>query len=295
MMRSLNYLLLAITALFFANCDIINPEEEVPAYLEIQPYEFSVIGGQGSASEKLSYAWLYVNDEYLGLYPLPATVPVLATGTTEIVLDPGINDNGIAATPDIYPFYKRFETVVELSENQTTIIQPVTSYIDDARFLMIEDFESNNHFFQDDLDNNDSTNVETIRDSVFEGSGSGRIYINKDFPLIEVGAVRFLEFPPSGTSVYVEMDYKAEAPMFVGWVAYDAFGARIQNFLDRGVNPKDQWTKIYFNFRETIRDIELLGATSYQLVFVSAIPIDNGEFTLDEAEILIDNIKVVQF
>ena len=293
-MRLLNYLLLAITALFFANCDIINPEEEIPAYLEIRPYEFSVLPGQGSASEKLSYAWLYVNGEYLGLYPLPATVPVLANGTTDITIDPGINDNGIAATPDIYPFYKRFETVVELSENETTIIQPRTSYIDEARFVMIEDFESNSNFFQDNLDNNDSTNVVTDQSDVFEGSGSGRIYITKDYPLIEVGAVKFLEFPPSGTSVYVELNYKAEAPMFVGWVAYDAFGNRLQNFLDRGINPKEEWNKIYFNFRETIREIELLGASSYQLVLVSAIPIENGEFTLEEATIMIDNVKVIQ-
>lgn len=294
-MKIYTFILLLVAALFISACDVINPAEPVPAYLQIDNFDFTVQTGQGSASHKITDAWVYVNGDFLGAYTLPATVPIIASGSSEILIDPGIKDNGIAATPDIYPFYKRYETTIDLVGGETFLIQPRTSYVDNTNFGFIESFESANHVFRDDLDNNDSTNVELDRSDVFEGSGSGRIFINQNFPAIEVGGIKFINYPPSGTPVYVEMDYKADVPMAIGWVAYDAVGNRLGNFVDRGVNSKDTWNKVYFNFRETIREIEILGAVSYQMVLVSTLPIEDGAFALDDAEIMIDNVKVVRF
>ena len=62
---------------FITACDIINPEEDIPAYIEILPYEYSPESG-GSSSTKITDGWIYVDGEFLGAFNLPSTIPVLA-------------------------------------------------------------------------------------------------------------------------------------------------------------------------------------------------------------------------
>ena len=67
--------------------------EQIPAYLYIKPF---TVNAQGDASwHKVTEGWLYVNGDYLGSYTLPATVPILADGQSEVWLYPGVKKNGI--------------------------------------------------------------------------------------------------------------------------------------------------------------------------------------------------------
>jgi len=120
-------------------CEKEGQEAEIPAYLYLQPFELrSQEAGQGSASEKITEAWLSVDGAFLGAYSLPALVPVLGEGTREISLQAGIRDNGIGRTPEVYPFYETFRTTRDLQTNSIDTIRPVIGYLDRARFSLID-------------------------------------------------------------------------------------------------------------------------------------------------------------
>ena len=295
-MKKVFYLLTLKTALLLTACDIINPDEEIPAYVTVEPFEFTTGSDQGSDSEKIVDAWVFVGTSFFGNFTLPATFPVLETGEQELILFPGIKDNGISSTPDIYTLYKDFRTTVDLQPNQDVTISPSTSYEDNAVFKLVEGFEGSSQAFREYTNVGDSVPVEIIQAESFEGNGSGRIRLNLDRPTIDVGTPQFLEFPSAGLAAYVELDYKTEIPFAMYIRAYDAFGSQIyQDELLHTVSASDEWNKIYFNFTDSFTLMRIVNPTSYQILIRSVLPIENGEFVVDEATILLDNIKFVHF
>ncbi len=288
---------LCLLALGFAveSCDLINPAEPIPAYLHIRPFSFSTNASQGSSSSKITDGWVYVGGDFLGAYTLPATMPVIATGEQEVQVFPGIKDNGIAALPDIYPLYERYIVAVDLSENVEDTIRPVTHYVDNVRFALLEGFENNLHTFSEDLDDNQLTTLETSSQKVFEGSQSGRIFLDQENALFTAGSDRLNVFPPGGTPVYVEMNYQTEVPLSVGLYGYDNVGVRTFQLINRGANANEEWNKIYFNFTEEMRTLSNSNIAEYQVVLQAVIPLDEGGFTLEEANIYVDNVKLVMF
>ncbi|MEL6865789.1 MAG: hypothetical protein AAFP19_15295 [Bacteroidota bacterium] len=288
------YALFLLPALFVLNsCEIIDPAEPVPAYLYVEPFEFTTVGDQGSNSSKITEGWVYVAGDFLGAYTLPALLPVLQTGEQQVEIFPGIKDNGISATPDIYTLYKRYTTTIDLGANEVDTVYPSTRYEDNVFFRIIESFESDQHFFQGEIDGNELTQIVSSDVEVFEGTGSGQISLDKENPLATMGSFIFDELPPAGATVYIEMDYKNDVPLLVGVYGYDRFGVELVRFVDRGVNPRDDWNKIYFNLRDPFFTMRNAGVERYQVVLVTSIPIENGDFSMDNAEVYIDNVKLV--
>ena len=205
-MKQSVFLLLMLSGLLCLQCDLINPEESVPAFLHIEAFTLQTDGpSQGSASHKITEGWLTVNDEFLGVYRLPATVPVLMEGNVRIYLEAGIKDNGIGSTPQIYPFYSPFETQVELLPEQTVQINPQTSYEPGTQFAFIENFESGSTIFQDVLFG--AGQVEVSSNDPFEGSFSGKIQLSMDDPLLEVATIQaFPALADQSPQVYLEVD-----------------------------------------------------------------------------------------
>lgn len=280
-----------IGCLFLLQCDIINPEEAVPAFLQIETFELQTDPRvQGSASNKITEVWVTVNDEFLGAYQLPATVPVLMTGSVQVYLEAGIKDNGIGSTPDIYPFYRPYQTQVDLIPDQTVNLRPTTTYDPDTRFAMIEDFETGLTPFQDTILGMGGMKVGT--EDVFEGTYSGKISLTKDDPIIELATLgNFIDLTERSPLVYLEVNYKSDVPVIFGLIGNNGPNDRNAVF-DPGFNPKETWNKIYFNLSGIL-------ATSpydkHQLGLRAFIPSENGQFTLNNATVWLDNLKLVHF
>ncbi|PHN07083.1 hypothetical protein CRP01_07575 [Flavilitoribacter nigricans DSM 23189 = NBRC 102662] len=290
-MRYITYCILILTATFCLQCDIINPEETVPAFLYIEPFSLQTDElVQGSASEKITEVWVTVNDEFLGAYQLPATVPVLMSGEAEIFLEAGIKDNGIGSTPEIYPFYQPYETTVTLMPDQTTTISPTTSYSRDTRFALIENFESGTSVFRDTLLGNSGLQVSST--DPFEGSYSGKIRLSADDPVVELATIgAFTELTDRSPFVYLEVNYQSDAPVIFGL----AGGAGTSNpniVFDPGFNPKASWNKIYFNLSALLATSPY---DSHKLALRAFIPTEDGQLTLNNATVCLDNIKLVHF
>ena len=83
--------------------------------------------------------------------------------------------------------------------------------------------------------------------------------------------------------------------MLVGLRGYNSNDNIVFNEVDLGVNPRDNWNKIYFDLTEKINFVELSESEYYRIVIIAQIPIENGEFTEENAEIYLDNIKLVMY
>lgn len=295
-MQQLFYILI-IGLLGFAACDIINPEEQIPSYVTIEPIILQTNSlNEGSASAKITEGWLFVDGEFIGSYSLPATVPVLYSGEHTLRVQAGIHDNGQNSVPEIYPFYENFELVTNLNPNEETILSPVIGYQSNVEFAFIEDFETGGHIFVDDRDANPDTKVELTTEDVFEGERSGKIVLTTANSFIEVATdfdKLFDGLQDDQVFVYVEVNYKSDAPVLWGVIGYDdnLFTTPVPVY-DPGFNAKDEWNKIYFNFSSILFNENF---SAYQFALTAGLPSENGAFTMDRAEILLDNIKVVHF
>ena len=285
------FLLIGLNLMFCLSCEIINPPEQIPAYLRIETFVLNTQGNEGSNSHKITDAWIYVGGEFLGAYPLPATVPVLQAGEQELIIDPGIKDNGIEALPEIYPYYQRFRTTLNLKEGQTETIRPQTRYKENLTFALREEFETVFHSLSDDFDENEATSVSYDTGEAFEGSGSGRIVLTAANPTIEVASnIRLRTLPTDGSAqVYLEMDYKTDTKLDIGLRGYNTNGIGATSY-SRGVNAKRSWNKVYINLTDPLIDSQL---DSYQLMFRANFPSGEQGFNQSEAIILLDNLKII--
>lgn len=280
-----------------AACDIVNPAEEIPSYLTVEPIILQTDEAtEGSASAKITEGWVFVDEEFIGAYSLPATVPVLFAGERRVRIQAGVHDNGINSVPEIYPFYESYEVTANLVPAETITLSPVVGYQAGVEFAFIEDFEGSKHLFMDDRDTNEDTRIEITTEDVFEGDRSGKIVLTPENSFIEVATDAdqlFSGLQDEQVFVYVEVNYKSDAPVLWGVIGYD------DNLLttptpvyDPGFNAKAEWNKIYFNFSSILFNEDF---ANYQFALTAVLPSENGTFTTERAEILLDNIKVVHF
>lgn len=290
--RGITILLLAAA---LASCNLINPEEEVPAYLYLQPFQLQTnTAGQGTASEKITEAWLSVDGEFLGAYTLPALVPVLQTGDREITLQPGIRDNGISSTPEIYPFYDIYRTTVTLERNEVDTLRPRTEYTDRTKFAFIDDFDRSVTIFRDIRIGTPDNELRAVEDMVFEGQVSGRIRLDQDHPAVELATIpRFRNLTENSPYLYLEVNYKSQVPVVFGIVGYNDGGTGLGTALfESGFREREDWNKIYLNLSPLLAENNF---DEYQIALQALLPQEGGAFTREEAFIWLDNIKLVHF
>lgn len=268
---------------------MINPEEEIPSYLEILPFIYTP-GMDGSATSKITDAWVYVEGEFLGAFELPKTIPILSSGSIEIFMDAGIKENGINLTPNIYPFYKRFTTTVDLVPGEVTTIQPRTAYDDTNGGIQL----IFNEGFNDGVISFTSEIKKTTID-VREGDGSGLIELDSEVQPASGALSIPIEKFPENNFAYLEVDYKADVIIRFGVIGFDELGQETFSTLAYGVNPKDEWNKIYFNYTDLLNVLAQRNTKFYQIQVQAGIPIDGGDFTLETAEIRLDNMKLISF
>ncbi len=291
-MTKTTYAIFFLTAIFFSGCD---PDEQLAGYLHIEPFEYTA-GDDGIHSSKITDGWIYVDNEFVGAFDLPKTIPVLKIGQVSVVIDPGIRENGISALPEIYTFYKRFTVTVNIEPGETTTISPGTTYDDEKTNIVFqEDFEESPHQFNVDIDGNTATKVDIIDTDVKEGTGAGKISLSRLNPTF-VGGSQPTEDPPGiGPVAFIELDYKTDVPLFVGLIGRGNAGEMLFSEVNLGVNPKSEWNKIYFNVSDKLEQLYLVGAVNYQIAIQAQIPRENGEFTMENAEIYLDNIKLIVY
>lgn len=273
----------------------------VPAYLHIDAMKVNAdYAKHGTSSSRITTVWVEVDGEYIGVYELPAIVPVAANGTHRITLTPGINLNGIQSLRNIYEFYTEYEQTFNFEENKDywpnasddsiaeVTYSPRTYYTYDN----LEDFEGLSLAFE--RSTRADTGLVRSTDSAFlnvdpsineTNNAVGYSYLGDADLLFEVVSVKeYTDLPAGGANVYLEMNYKIDAVVTVG-VFRNAEG-QVDQVPVVSLYPNDEWQKIYINL---VSEISAYPNAEGFRIFLGGVNLEgNGP-----KELLFDNIKLV--
>ncbi len=271
-------------------CGKNNPD---PSWLQINAWQLNANpnygGAEGSLNHNISEAWVYVNDEVMGVFQLPCKIPILKAGTFNIKIMPAIKNNGIASTKKIYPFLDIYEVTGTLVQNQTLVLSPVTKYKDNISFT-IEDFEDINSSLLPDP--NTSTTTYQLSNTNLEWF-NGNYYAKINLNAVDstwVAYTNWTSYIAKGKDAYLEVDYHTTNTIVTELIEISPSGTVPR--INYGMNAQDPstvtWKKIYIDLKELIA----AGASGayFEQGFVAAL--DSGK---TDTEIWIDNIKLVHF
>jgi len=285
-------ILVVLVATLLSGCDTKNDSDLIPAYIHIDRIGLNATYDQGTASHKITDAWVYIDETLIGAFELPATVPVLYTGEHTITIRPGIKLNGIANTRSIYPFYTDIKKKMFLvADSISAFNDTITSYKSNVTFPWLENFD----FSGTTLDTTRKSTVALTKINdpalVFHTTGeannySGFVSLKADTSVFEAATTQRFEFPGNGASVFLEMNYKINQSLVVG-VYYTASGVRVQRPL-LILNKTDDWKKVYVNL--TVPKYDTPSATEFQIFFGA-----QKEESVSEGQIFLDNLKLVHF
>jgi hypothetical protein len=270
------FTLLILSCLF--SCEVFNVDEDIPSMISIESIEVD-----GNYTSKISDAWIYIDNEFQGVFPLPANLPILKTGQQDIIVEGGIKKNGISSSRVNYPYFTSFEISAELLENQNLTLNPKVNYSFN-NFPYDEDFEGVGTSLSVISDSTSHT-LEKIYDSSNINFGN---YYAKSVISGEFGELFECNTPdfdlPKNQEVYLEMDYKCNSLIVVG--IYANGSSAIDKNTIIYLNQKDDWNKIYISLTEIIANYS--DAQDYKLFF--AMPRDTS---FAQNEMFLDNIKLV--
>lgn len=268
--------------IFLSACK--DQKAEIPSYIKIDDISLNITSvDQGTNSDAITDAYVYINDDLIGIYELPAEFPLLQDGKVNISVRAGIKQNGISNSRLIYPFYTSFEQTVDLIAGQTITLNPVVEYKSNTIFTAFsEDFETGINFI---VNTNSDTNFVRINhpDTAFEGF-SGAIFLTQPNRAFEAYTPSIPNLTkPFITPVYMELNFKGNVLANIG--------TYYNNILDKTsyviLPVKNDWTKIYINVGELMQVYRSADDFNFFLGF--------GNGTNDNAQLYIDNVKIIHF
>jgi len=279
--------ILLIVAIGMVGC---NKEEPIPSYIYIPSYTVNAQPEFGTSSSKITEAWVYANNDLLGVFPIPATVPILAEGETDLRILPGIHQAGILARPAIYPFYEPTRLNRTLTPGKIDTLPIVTQYLspDKIQLELNITFDAGN-ILTDDLDEDSTTFVQIVPEGA-EGAG-GLLFVTDTSSNLSVGNNTLFSLPANGSEVYIEMEYHNDTNFSV-WMRGHKLNGQGDIRPISVINVKEDWNKIYIPLREFVQANKW---TNYQFVLnlkLSDTEIANGK---KEASVYLDNIKLLRF
>jgi hypothetical protein len=269
-------------AVIFASCNIIDPKEDQPVYLQVDSVSVSVNAGEGSSAHRVRDAWVYVNEDLLGAYEIPFRVPILEEGSKRIAIFAGIFDNGNSGFRKEYPYYSAYRISSNLQAGKDLVINPILNYHSSAEFAFIDEFEIGTEFIDDGGD----TTLVTIDDTsrVFEGIRSGMIDLEPGMLYKGKTSVRY-PLPGQGNPVYVEMNYSSDINFAVGIRGFGPGGSHED--LRYGIRAKKEWNKIYLNMTDLVTGFQTTYKTNQYEILIQAAATSAG------GTVLLDNIKLI--
>jgi hypothetical protein len=276
-------------ALCFASCNVINPDEQDPGFIHIPSFQFNALPGEGTSSEKITEVWVYADEKIVGVYDLPADIPVLKNGPTDLLFFGGIKNNGISTTRIRYPFYKPFARSIPFTPFSRDTVIPEFVYFNGLD-ISEKDFESGN-FLVPAGPTQGSFTVTTDNNQVFEGTRSGIGTLDAGESILYFKDEDNLDLT-SGNTIFLEMNYSCNNSFAVGLIASN--GANTKKNLALIINPttgstgSPVWNKIYVDLG--LIPLQNVNAQFFELYF-EAVPDQQGK----PVELYLDNLKLVQW
>lgn len=269
-----------------SSCKLFDPDELVPSYIYLDDIRLNPKSNEGTSSDKIIDAWVYVNGNQVGIFELPSRIPIHVEGSYTLQIFPGIKKNGLTAVRVRNDFMTSFDTTLNSIPNNLDTVRPAVEYKSDID-IWIEDFEDPGVKFSKLSYSDTDLQITNLSSEVFEGNGSGKIEFESSFILFEAktNELDFNSFPKGGRPVYIELNYKSNEVLTIGVYHNNTSTTAVkEEFLN--LLPTDGvWEKTYINVADLVST--KLAATEFDIYLEvkknrSSLPL-----------VFVDNIKVI--
>lgn len=284
-------------SLCWAGCSVVKPAPQtVPTYVHLDSFHFLQPPGyyaiDGSTSHDIGSVFVFYNNQAVGNFDLPCTIPVIANDSGILEVEPGITVNGIEDNQTAYPFYTIDTFQFHASGGNILNHTPSTEYTSSARLAFNADFEQGNGFT---LISGDSAIQQISRQNfpasmIYEGQGSGYIHLGVPGDSSVISSQQSFTVPQAngvGTP-FMELNYQCTMPFYVGVVAIStATGSTVTStpYYLAGVYPSNTWKKFYVQLADFVATYP---AEKYLIIIKTTLPSNQSNGYL-----LLDNVKVI--
>ena len=138
---AVSILIIVLIGSAFSACELINPDEQTPSFLKIDSISLATTASEGPADHNIVDAWVFNNEQLVGIFELPAIVPILSEGEANIRIRGGIKLNGQVGTRIPYLYTQDYTGTLELFPDSQVRLNPTISFHDDINFPWIEDLK----------------------------------------------------------------------------------------------------------------------------------------------------------
>ncbi|RYD52699.1 MAG: hypothetical protein EOP52_00690 [Sphingobacteriales bacterium] len=283
MVRVLAAFWFAFLILGGTGCNLINPAEEIPTYIQVDSFQFfnTRADSTGGTTHKIRSVFVTYRGQNVGGFDLPAKIPVLASGTGELILSPGVDNTGLFSYQLQYPHYKSFITNLTAAPGQTTTVAPQTGYMPATRFSYLETFENSNDFVT--LSGSSVSNT-TTPGEVLDGNRSGVFSASGTTPTTVVMS-RTFNYLAANSDGFLELDYQGNAFLSIGVIADNQ--SQPNYFFT--LSPSPERNKIYVSLESAIAK---LGNSASGLRILFQVYTQDGQTS---GKVVVDNVKILVF
>jgi len=275
-------LLCCILLMAFASCNKFEGSQTVPAYIRIDSIKVACdYYTYGANTSNITDAWVYVDDQIIGCYELPATFPVLKKGPHKVSVYGGICMDGRGSARGPYSFYKpNVYEAVNLVEDSIINLNPVVvNYYPIGEGVMVgwmEDFETGSALVP--TAQSDTNVIRVSGNEAWRSVNSyysGKIVLppdSLDFTVATAEELTCHTGLQGEKPLFLEMDYKTNDTIFVGIIF------KVSNQLihwpmvkvlptDTEHDVPQKWKKIYINLGSLMHEHE--SASFFKVYFTS--------------------------
>lgn len=266
---------------------MFDKEEDIPGFVTITSADLQTNFEQGANTSNIVDATVFANSIFVGTFELPATIPIMQTGTVELQIAAGIKNNGLTNDRLIYPFYDFYKKEVTVIPDATVPISTDSTitfkYFANGIKYVIEDFEqTGTTLIPTGINNVLPDQISSPPRNVKTGT-SLQVVLPPDSGHFNVISQWNLHDLPKGNNMYLEIDFKGTVPLEVGIVTLDP---AIHFIFALGLIPKQEYTKVYIDLTDEIS--QQISTNKFE-IYLNAQ--SSNSFANDT--IFIDNLKFV--
>lgn len=291
-------ILLAVVSVF-AGCNNFEGDQTIPAYIKIEGFDLvenpnlSVPQNDGFLTNEIKDVWVYVDNTFVGAFPLPCSVPVLYEGKHKVDIRPGVLYNGMQGTREAYPFYTTIVDSLELVPGKEVKFTKREIMYNQTKCQfpnLYELFESPYTGFElADVTDDIAERMTVIsNDSVSYGNACGAIYFSSEGKnkYISIDSV----YCTNHNGTVLELDYHSNIPFEVGIYGKNPSSSSYQYVSAMRVIPNagKGWQKMYILLNKVWSN---LSYPNYYRFYFEAVNPDGKTNTF----IHLDNIKIVHY
>lgn len=262
--------------------------ETVPTYLVVPGITLQATDEQGGSTSKITEAWVTLDEKSVGVWELPARIPVIGDGSHTIGITAGIRRNGTFDDRLRYPYFTTWRTTMDLVPEGAVDLAPTVQY-QPATFFTERFNDAGSQLLA--ASSSDTTlilySAATDPEVLLDGSQCGGFVLDLTNDVVVLQTEQ--DFPGASGPVYLELDYSTDVELSLG-VSYiqdgQAGSAPWAVILPNADAGSVVWNKIYVDLSDFFNRA---GFTGRDIYIAAQLPSGRSR-----AAAYFDNLKIIR-